>query len=89
MRRVVMATPDWTRLLHDLWPVLCTLCAYVLGTARRKGAERASQKATHGDVSELKAARIEHGATLAAHTAILSKLGEDVVYIRSRLDAKR
>lgn len=97
------ATMPDLQLLHDVGPWASSLLAFVLGKATRDGADRAELAALRHDVSKLKQARIDQGATLAAHTAMheayvrtmgsmsdsLQKVRDDVSFVRGQLDSPK
>jgi hypothetical protein len=97
----VMPDSPLAKALLALAPVLGSVIAFLLGKAARSGADRATIRSLHNDVKELKAARLEHGATLAAHTAMhdgyvrtmsamsatMAKVSDDCAYIRGRVDS--
>jgi hypothetical protein len=92
--------PEWLRPFEALANVAGPLLAFVIGKATRSGSDRTMLRALHSDVEQLKRARIEQGGTLAAHTAMhegyvrtlgamsstIAKVGEDIAYIRGRVD---
>jgi hypothetical protein len=96
----VMLDSKLTNALLALAPMLGSVVAFLIGRALRSGSDRATIDSLHRDVEQLKEARIEQGATLAAHTAMhegyvrtlstmsstMAKVGEDCAYIRGRMD---